>query len=47
MAFRCREPQRYLDSCIEKKLNIQRPKLGYFSKLHVHDPQIPKPGNKF
>ncbi|KAE9553617.1 hypothetical protein FO519_003162 [Halicephalobus sp. NKZ332] len=40
---RCREEQRYLDACVAEKLNIQRPPLGYFSKLHVHESTHPQP----
>uniref|UniRef100_A0A7E4V1T1 NADH dehydrogenase [ubiquinone] 1 alpha subcomplex subunit 8 n=1 Tax=Panagrellus redivivus TaxID=6233 RepID=A0A7E4V1T1_PANRE len=40
---KCRQEQRYLDQCVEQKLNIERPKLGYFSKIHVHESAQPKP----
>lgn len=46
MDCRCREEQRYLDACVAEKLNVQRPPLGYFSKLHVHESAHPKPENK-
>ncbi|VDO20531.1 unnamed protein product [Haemonchus placei] len=39
----CRDEQKVLDACIEEKLHITRPKLGYFSKLHVHDSKHPAP----
>ncbi|MFH4979472.1 hypothetical protein AB6A40_006181 [Gnathostoma spinigerum] len=39
---RCREEQRFVDRCIEENLQIERPKLGYFSKIHVYDPKVPK-----
>lgn len=42
--FSCREDQRRLDVCIEENLKITRPRMGYFSKLHVHDAQFPKHG---
>ncbi|OZC08704.1 hypothetical protein X798_04252 [Onchocerca flexuosa] len=38
----CREQQRRLDICVEENLNITRPKVGYFSKLHVHNAHFPK-----
>lgn len=40
---KCREEQRYLDACVEEKLNIRRPPLGYFSKIQVHESTHPKP----
>lgn len=41
---RCREPQRYLDRCVEYNMKITRPSVGYFSKLHAHDSKVPRPG---
>ncbi|VBB25496.1 unnamed protein product [Acanthocheilonema viteae] len=38
----CREQQRRLDICVEENLNIIRPRIGYFSKLHVHNAHFPK-----
>lgn len=32
-----------MDVCVEEKLNITRPPMGYFSKLHVHESDHPKP----
>ncbi|KAI1727625.1 NADH dehydrogenase [ubiquinone] 1 alpha subcomplex subunit 8 [Ditylenchus destructor] len=43
---RCREQQRYVDQCIEDKLGVVRPPLGYFSKLHVHESDVPKHEHK-
>uniref|UniRef100_A0A0K0DSK8 NADH dehydrogenase [ubiquinone] 1 alpha subcomplex subunit 8 n=1 Tax=Strongyloides stercoralis TaxID=6248 RepID=A0A0K0DSK8_STRER len=43
---KCREEQRFLDRCIEENLKIERPKLGYFSKLHVHESVHPRPERK-
>uniref|UniRef100_A0A0N4ZSH4 NADH dehydrogenase [ubiquinone] 1 alpha subcomplex subunit 8 n=1 Tax=Parastrongyloides trichosuri TaxID=131310 RepID=A0A0N4ZSH4_PARTI len=43
---KCREEQRFVDRCIEDELKIERPKLGYFSKLHVHESTHPKPEPK-
>uniref|UniRef100_A0AC35TIL4 COX assembly mitochondrial protein n=1 Tax=Rhabditophanes sp. KR3021 TaxID=114890 RepID=A0AC35TIL4_9BILA len=40
---KCREEQRFVDRCVEDELKISRPKLGYFSKLHVHESVHPKP----
>lgn len=33
-----------MDKCVEEKMGIERPPLGYFSTLHVHDSSVPKPG---
>ncbi|VDO37564.1 unnamed protein product [Brugia timori] len=38
----CREQQRRLDICVEENLNIIRPRVGYFSKLHVHNAHFPR-----
>lgn len=46
MAY-CRSEQLVLDNCVEEKLGIKRPKIGYFSKLHVHESAVPKPGRLF
>jgi NADH dehydrogenase (ubiquinone) 1 alpha subcomplex subunit 8 len=43
---RCREPQRFLDRCVEEKLGVSRPPIGYFCKLHVHESAVPKPAPK-
>uniref|UniRef100_A0A0N5B9K4 NADH dehydrogenase [ubiquinone] 1 alpha subcomplex subunit 8 n=1 Tax=Strongyloides papillosus TaxID=174720 RepID=A0A0N5B9K4_STREA len=43
---KCREEQRFVDRCIEEGLKIERPKLGYFSKLHVHESEHPQPEPK-
>ncbi|CAI4229837.1 unnamed protein product [Auanema sp. JU1783] len=40
---KCRKEQEVLDKCIEGNLNIERPKLGYFSRLHVHESSEPAP----
>lgn len=34
---RCRPEQLFMDQCVEEKMNIKRPPIGYFSKIHVHD----------
>ncbi|KAH7731214.1 NADH-ubiquinone oxidoreductase subunit [Aphelenchoides avenae] len=39
----CREEQRFLDRCVEDKMSIKRPPVGYFSKVHVHSTSLPKP----
>uniref|UniRef100_A0A0N5AAQ2 NADH dehydrogenase [ubiquinone] 1 alpha subcomplex subunit 8 n=1 Tax=Syphacia muris TaxID=451379 RepID=A0A0N5AAQ2_9BILA len=39
----CRESQRYFDRCMEEKMGAERPKMGYFSKLHVHETDRPLP----
>uniref|UniRef100_A0A915BUU9 COX assembly mitochondrial protein n=1 Tax=Parascaris univalens TaxID=6257 RepID=A0A915BUU9_PARUN len=43
---KCRAEQRFVDACIEEKLKIERPKIGYFSKIHVHESKHPKPALK-
>ncbi|ETN69264.1 hypothetical protein NECAME_15427 [Necator americanus] len=42
-AFRCHDDQKVLDACVEEKLHLTRPKMGYFSKLHVHESVHPPP----
>ncbi|KJH46422.1 hypothetical protein DICVIV_07496 [Dictyocaulus viviparus] len=42
----CRNEQKMMDACVEEKLGLTRPKLGYFSKLHVHESIHPRPENK-
>ena len=44
--LRCHDDQKELDACVEANLNLTRPKLGYFSKLHVYDSATPAPGKK-
>jgi len=39
----CRTEQYHLDKCVEEKLNIIRPPVGYFSKIHVHQSDTPPP----
>lgn len=36
-----------MDQCVEEKLGIKRPPVGYFSKIHVHDSLSPRPGKQF
>ncbi|KAK6032066.1 CHCH domain protein, partial [Ostertagia ostertagi] len=43
---KCRDEQKVLDACIEEKLHIARPKMGYFSKLHIYDSKQPAPERK-
>lgn len=45
--LRCHDDQKVLDACIEEKLHVTRPKMGYFSKLHVYDSKNPAPGTLF
>lgn len=33
-----------MDQCVEEKLGIKRPPIGYFSKIHVHESLHPRPG---
>uniref|UniRef100_A0AC34GU69 NADH dehydrogenase [ubiquinone] 1 alpha subcomplex subunit 8 n=1 Tax=Panagrolaimus sp. ES5 TaxID=591445 RepID=A0AC34GU69_9BILA len=44
---KCRPEQRYLDHCVEENLKIERPPLGYFSKIHVHESSHPPPAPIF
>ncbi|KAI6241732.1 hypothetical protein M3Y99_00336000 [Aphelenchoides fujianensis] len=37
----CREEQLFMDRCVEEKMGIERPPLGYFAKIHVHDSANP------
>ncbi|KAK6183218.1 hypothetical protein SNE40_010741 [Patella caerulea] len=39
----CREFQSIFDNCIKEKLGQDRPPLGYFSKIRVHESKRPKP----
>nr|CAD2183879.1 unnamed protein product [Meloidogyne enterolobii] len=39
----CRRLQYPLDICVEEKMGIKRPMVGYFSKLHVHESQKEQP----
>uniref|UniRef100_A0A158P8C9 NADH dehydrogenase [ubiquinone] 1 alpha subcomplex subunit 8 n=1 Tax=Angiostrongylus cantonensis TaxID=6313 RepID=A0A158P8C9_ANGCA len=43
---KCHDVQKVLDACVEEKLHVTRPKLGYFSKLHVHESAHPPPERK-
>ncbi|CAI5446022.1 unnamed protein product [Caenorhabditis angaria] len=40
---KCHADQKELDACVEANLNLTRPKLGYFSRLHVHESSQPAP----
>uniref|UniRef100_A0A914E265 NADH dehydrogenase [ubiquinone] 1 alpha subcomplex subunit 8 n=2 Tax=Acrobeloides nanus TaxID=290746 RepID=A0A914E265_9BILA len=40
---KCHKEQSFLDKCVEEHLGLERPELGYFSKLHVHESAVPKP----
>ncbi|CAO4370329.1 unnamed protein product [Caenorhabditis nigoni] len=40
---KCHDDQKELDACVEANMNLTRPKLGYFSKLHVYDSATPAP----
>ncbi|CAB3403144.1 unnamed protein product [Caenorhabditis bovis] len=44
---KCHPEQKELDACVEANLNLTRPKLGYFSKLHVHESAEPAPQARF
>ncbi|ESN99574.1 hypothetical protein HELRODRAFT_84162 [Helobdella robusta] len=47
MSFRhCRRLQSEFDKCIFDKLGQERPPLGYFSKIRVHNTTRPKPERK-
>ncbi|GAB1607327.1 NADH dehydrogenase [ubiquinone] 1 alpha subcomplex subunit 8-like [Argonauta hians] len=38
----CRKTQKAFDECVQEKLGIERPYIGYFSKVRIHDSQRPK-----
>ncbi|XP_054161772.1 NADH dehydrogenase [ubiquinone] 1 alpha subcomplex subunit 8-like [Oppia nitens] len=40
----CRKEQSCYDQCMSEKLGINRPPLGYFTQLRVHQTDRPKPG---
>merc|ERR1712154_381669 len=43
MALRnCRVTQKVFDDCVKENLGQDRPELGYFSKVRVHDAKRPK-----
>jgi len=39
----CRKTQYAFDKCMLEKLGIERPFVGYFSKIRVHHTNRPKP----
>ncbi|OAF67706.1 hypothetical protein A3Q56_04561 [Intoshia linei] len=39
----CRKSQLVYDTCVKEKLNLDRPKLGYFCKFRTHKTTRPKP----
>lgn len=39
----CRQTQAAFDQCVFEKMGIERPKLGYYSRVRVHDSKRPKP----
>ncbi|KAI0233481.1 NADH dehydrogenase [ubiquinone] 1 alpha subcomplex subunit 8 [Lamellibrachia satsuma] len=39
----CRKPRGIFDKCVFEKLGMEKPELGYFSKIRVHDTRRPKP----
>ena len=43
---RCRKEQSVMDECVLNNLKVERPKLGYFSKPHVHDSPVAAPVRK-
>lgn len=42
--FSCQKTQSVLDDCMLKKLNIERPYIGYFTEIRVHKTDRPRPG---
>lgn len=40
----CRKTQAALDDCMLKKLNIERPYLGYYTEIRHHKTDRPRPG---
>jgi len=44
MSYRfCRKTQAELDKCMKEKLNLDRPEVGYLSKVRLHESSRPKP----
>lgn len=41
--FSCRKYQYAFDKCMLEKLGVERPYVGYFSKIRVHHTKRPKP----
>merc|ERR1712154_493095 len=39
---KCRVTQKVFDDCVKENLGQDRPELGYFSKVRVHDAKSPK-----
>jgi len=39
----CRKTQVAYDKCVFDKIGVERPELGYFSRIRVHDTTRPKP----
>ncbi|CAG2163140.1 unnamed protein product [Oppiella nova] len=39
----CRKEQGLYDQCMTEKMGLERPPLGYFTQVRVHDTQRPKP----
>ena len=43
----CMKNRSYFDDCMKNKMGIERPGLGYFSQVRVHNSNRPKPEYKF
>lgn len=41
--WRCRKTQAKFDKCMVEKLGIERPPIGYFSSVRIHDTTRPRP----
>ena len=41
--FSCRKTQKKFDDCVLEKLGQERPEVGYFSRVRVHDSKRPRP----
>ncbi|RWS24536.1 NADH dehydrogenase-like protein [Leptotrombidium deliense] len=41
--YYCREQQAAADYCLSNKLGVERPPMGYFTSVRLHDSERPKP----
>lgn len=42
----CRKTQAELDKCMQEKMNLQRPEIGWMSKVRLFESDRPKPVQK-
>lgn len=43
----CLDNRDYFDNCMKNKMNLERPPLGYFSQIRIHNSSRVKPEYKF